>query len=601
MRKTFLILATGCVLLATATADRPLASCPQSFVRDLANLILPGQTIKAPAIEKPAAIRDFGKVPVYFIPNAGQMDGPIAFYINGSDKAVYFTPEGVTYALHYGSDDSKQASGNRDVRQSGAIARKNDGKQESKRWVVKMDFLGANPDVKPQGMDKTGAKISYFRGKPEEWKAGLSAYSGIIYKNLWPGIDLVYIGQRDKLKYEFIVHPGADPATIKLAWRGAERIRVDEDGRLEIATPAGNFVDESPSAYQGIDGRRVNVEMDYALRESYESADKPGENTKSRSYSCGFAVGAYDKTRDLVLDPAMLVYCGFIGGAGDEYGYGIAVDGSGNAYVAGSTSSDQATFPVAVGPDLTHGGGSYDAYVAKVNAAGTALVYCGYIGGSENDWGRAITVDGSGNAYIAGDTYSPQATFPVTVGPDLTFNWTDDCFVAKVNATGTALVYCGYIGGSAYEYAYGIAVDGSGNAYVAGSTYSSQATFPVTVGPDLTYNGGNSDVFVAKVNASGTALVYCGYIGGSDSDYGLGVAVDGSGNAYVTGYTSSDQATFPVKVGPDLTFNGGLNDAFVAKIDASGSALVYCGYIGGAGPMKSVAKASPWTASTTLM
>ena len=405
MRKMFLILAIGCVLLATATADRPLASCPQSFVRDLANLILPGQTIKAPAIEKPAAIRDFGKVPVYFIPNAGQMDGPIAFYINGSDKAVYFTPEGVTYALHYGSDDSKQASGNRDVRQSGAIARKNDGKQESKRWVVKMDFLGANPDVKPQGMDKTGAKISYFRGKPEEWKAGLSAYSGIIYKNLWPGIDLVYIGQKDKLKYEFIVHPGADPATIKLAWRGAERVRVDENGRLEIATPAGNFVDESPSAYQGIDGRRVNVEMDYALRESYESADKLGENTKSRSYSCGFAVGAYDKTRDLVLDPAMLVYCGFIGGARrrirlrDCRGW-IGKCICGRIHLVRSSHVSRSC---RAGPDTWRrllrcicGQGQ-----CRRHGLGLLRIYRRF----GKRLGRAITVDGSGNAYMTGRTY----------------------------------------------------------------------------------------------------------------------------------------------------------------------------------------------------
>jgi hypothetical protein len=205
--------------------------------------------------------------------------------------------------------------------------------------------------------------------------------------------------------------------------------------------------------------------------------------------------------------------------------------------------------------------------VAKVNASGTALVYCGYIGGSSDEVGSGIALDGSGNAYVTGYTVSTEATFPVKVGPDLTWNGGNDVFVAKVNATGTALVYCGYIGGSSGDIASAIAVDGSGNAYVIGWTPSTEATFPVKIGPDLTYNGGGSDTFVAMVNASGTALVYCGYIGGSTGyDEGLDIAVDGSGNAYVIGLTESTETTFPVKVGPDLTFNGGSNDGFVAKI-----------------------------------
>jgi hypothetical protein len=275
-----------------------------------------------------------------------------------------------------------------------------------------------------------------------------------------------------------------------------------------------------------------------------------------------------------------LVYCGYIGGSGSDAAYGISVDGSGNAYVTGNTSSSEATFPVAVGPDLTQNGDN-DAFVAKVNAAGTALVYCGYIGGSSADYGSGIAVDGSGNSYVTGYTDSTEASFPGKVGPDLTFNGgTHDVFVAKVSTTGGSLVYCGYIGGSSDDHGFGIAVDGSGNAYVTGATASTQATFPATVGPDLTSNG-DSDAFVAKVNAAGTALVYCGYIGGSSADYGYGIAVDGSGNAYVIGLTLSDQATFPVKVGPDLTFNGGTYDAFVAKVSTTGGSLVYCGYIGG--------------------
>ena len=258
-----------------------------------------------------------------------------------------------------------------------------------------------------------------------------------------------------------------------------------------------------------------------------------------------------------------LLYAGYIGGSGDDHGRGIAVDSSGNAYVAGRTTSTQATFPVTGGPDLTFNGGE-DAFVAKVNASGTALVYAGYIGGIGDDLGAGIAVDGSGNAYIAGQTDSTQATFPVTVGPDLTYNGLIDAFVAKVNAAGTGLLYAGYIGGSSIDVAAGIAVDSSGTAYVTGFTSSTQATFPVTMGPDLTQNG-SDDAFVARVNAAGTALLYAGYIGGSGSDNGSGIAVGSSGNAYVVGSTTSTEATFPVKVGPDLTKNLS-DDAFVARI-----------------------------------
>jgi hypothetical protein len=298
----------------------------------------------------------------------------------------------------------------------------------------------------------------------------------------------------------------------------------------------------------------------------------------SGTHVYGFEVGEYDRSMLLVLDPAILVYCGYIGGSSADLGYGIAVDGSGNAYIAGYAFSTQASFPVLYGPDVTHNG-DVDAFVAKVNASGTMLLYCGYIGGSEFDTGYGIAVDGSGNAYIAGYTASTQASFPVLYGPDLTHNGGNDAFVAKVNASGTTLLYCGYIGGSATDYGRGIAVDGSGNAYITGYTSSAEASFPAVSGPDLTSNGG-WDAFVAKVNVTGTGLVYCGYIGGSADDYSYGIAVDKLGSAYVTGYTTSTQASFPVLYGPDVTHNGD-DDAFVAKVNVTGTGLVYCGYIGG--------------------
>jgi len=510
----------------------------------------------------PAAIRGFGKIPIYFIPNDGQVDGPAKFYVRGKDKTVYFTPEGVTFALSYGSRTSS------DRRPDSEISPAADN---SKRWAVKMDFIGARQDVVPEGVEKTGGVVSYFRGRPEDWQAGLPAYSKIIYRDLWPGIDLIYRGDINKLKYEFIVHPGADPSVIRIALRGADDVRIDEVGRLEIETPAGSFEDETPAAYQDIEGTRVDVPMGFRL----EEADAP------KMYSYSFSFGEYSKTHDLILDPATILYCGFVGGSSDdERATNVAVDGTGNVYLTGITDSDQTSFPVVAGPDLTHNGGN-DAFVAKINPAGTGLVYCGYIGGSGGDYGMGIAVDGMGNAYVAGYTTSREQTFPVVVGPHLTYNAGTNAFIAKINPAGTALIYCGYIGGSSPDYGYSLALDSTGNAYITGYTTSNQSTFPVLVGPDLTYNGGTYDAFIAKVNAAGTALVYCGYIGGADVDMGFTIAVDGSGNAYVAGYTLSTDSSFPVFVGPDLTYNGGSDDAFVAKVNATGSALAYCGYIGG--------------------
>ena len=501
---------------------------------------------------------DFGKMPVNFIPNRGQLDERVAYYVQGKDKTIYFGAEGVTFVL---------------------------AKTESSPWVVKLDFLGANPAVIPVGGDETGALFSYFQGKPENWKTGLSTYSRVTYPNLWPGIDLVFSGTLDKLKYEFIVGPGADPSRIRLAYRGASSVRINDQGSLVVSTPSGAFEDGLPVAFQDRAGKRIGVPMAYKILDSSDGkTDIAGlREYEKNTVSYGFTIGEYDPTKALVLDPVILVACGYIGGPSYDYGYGIAADRLGNTYITGYTYSRGIVFPAVVGPDLTYNGGSMDAFVAKLNPSGTALVYCGYIGGLGNDYGYGIAIDPSGNAYVTGYTSSKEFNFPVAIGPSLTHRGLYDVFVAKVNAEGTSLDYCGYIGGTGSDYGRSIAVDSSGNAYITGYTTSNESYFPVAGDLDPSYNGGATDAFAAKVNADGTALDYCAYIGGSGNDYGYGIAVDLSGNAYITGYTSSSEATFPVVQGTDLEYNGGLYDAFVAKIDADGTALGYCGYIGGSG------------------
>jgi len=292
--------------------------------------------------------RDFGKMPLYFIPNQGQMDTQVAYYIQGKDKTIYFTSEGLTYVLRDNSEGEEIAGKTASVKERSLIdpaGRELRSRRDQRRYAVKLDFVGANADVWPSGEEKTGAVISYFKGKPEEWKAGLPTYSRIVYKNLWPGIDVAYYGTVDKMKYEFVVHPGSNPSLIRLAYRGASAVEVNGEGRLEVRTPAGDFEDDRPVGYQEIDGKRMDVALSYLLEEPAAKEPSPsGEEAVTNSYVYGFEVRAYDQTKPLVLDPAVLVYCGYIGGSSYDYGTGIAIDSTGNTYVTGETGSNQKTF-----------------------------------------------------------------------------------------------------------------------------------------------------------------------------------------------------------------------------------------------------------------
>ncbi len=550
-----------------------------------------------------------GKLPLSFIENQGQADERIAYYIQSPGRSLYFTPDGHVLRLTQGK---------------GA---------DAKAHTIKVELVDAAPEC-IDGLARAPGIVSYFKGPKENWKTAIPTHGKIGYVQPWPGIDLSYDGTNGILESIYTVAPHADPGQIKLRYSGQDGLRLDDEGNLVYTTSLGEIKETAPTLYQEIDGARLPVEGRYVLLDDTTVAFQVAEynpdhvliidptliyagfiggdgddigtgiavDSAGNAYVTGYTdstavtppfVGGPDLTYNGGTYDAFvakvnaagtaLVYAGFIGGSGDDIGAGIAVDSAGNAYVTGYTDSDQTSFPVLGGPDVTHNGGTYDAFVAKVNAAGTALAYAGYIGGSGDDIGAGIAVDSAGNAYVTGYTDSDQTSFPVLGGPNLTYGDGYDVFVAKVNAAGTALVYAGYIGGSGEDIGTGIAVDSAGNAYVTGYTDSDQTSFPVIGGPDVTYNGGAHDAFVAKVNPSGTALIYAGFIGGSGDDIGAGIAVDSAGNAYVTGYTDSTATTFPVGDGPDLTQNGGFSDAFVAKVNAAGAGLAYAGFIGGFG------------------
>ena len=514
--------------------------------------------------------RLLANLPLYFIENQGQLDRRAAYYVHGRDKIVYFAAGGLTVLLH---GPRRQAA----LSQSSNINSTSDILDDSpaRRWALQLEFVGADLNVMPSGENPSTALMSYFTGRPENWQPAVKSFTRLIYADLWPGIDLIFSGVADQLKYLFVVKPGADPRAIQLRYRGADLVQINSAGQLEVRTSLGGLTDDKPSAYQQANMAIAGVDVGYDLRTGMGD-----------SFQYGFRLANYDRSMPLIIDPAILVYSGFIGGSGDDRGNAIAVDSDGNAYITGETNSLESSFPDVAGPDPTFNG-SVDAFVAKVNAAGTALIYAGFIGGTGDDRGKAIAVDGDGNAYIAGDTTSTQTSFPVTVGPDLTQNGATDAFVAKVNASGTSLSYAGFIGGNAVDQGNAIAVDSMNRAYIAGSTLSQGVSFPNGNGfgalPsfDVLENGG-VDGFIVRVAADGTALDYASYIGGVGDDRVFGIAVDGAGAAYLTGETNSNGLSFPVTGGLDAVQNGGV-DAFVAKMNPAGTALVYAGFIGGGG------------------
>ena len=301
---------------------------------------------------------------------------------------------------------------------------------------------------------------------------------------MYPGVDLVYYGNQRQLEYDFIVSPGTDPDIIALSFEGADQLEVDAQGELVLHAGGGEIRQRKPLIYQEVDGVRHEVAGSYKLKD---------RNT------VGFQLADYDASRPLVIDP-VLVYSTFLGGVRNDQGRDITVDASGNAYVTGFT--DSVDFPTTIGAfDTTHDGNG-DVFVTKLNPAGSALVYSTFLGGSSRDFGFGIAVDTSGSAYVTGNSFS--SNFPTTIGAfDTTHNGNFDVFVAKLNPSGSALVYSTFVGGDSLDEGHDIALDASGNAYVTGPTFSSD--FPTTVGAfDTTFNG-EVDAFVTKLNPSGSA------------------------------------------------------------------------------------------------
>jgi uncharacterized protein (TIGR03437 family) len=473
------------------------------------------------------------KLPLSFEANRGQTDSQVKFLSRGNGYNLFLTA-------------------------TEAVIR------DPHSAVLRMKLVNANPASEIEGLDELPGKSNYFIGSdPQQWRASVTNYAKVKYREVYPGVDLVYYGHERQLEYDFILSPGADPKQIKLAFDGAERMRIDGDGNLALGTTAGEARQYRPVIYQEVNGDRRTVDGRYVLL---------GQN------EVGFEIGEYDAGRPLVIDP-VLSYATYLGGSANDFTRAIRVDAAGAIYVAGNTLSTD--FPVVNALQAAHGGSSSanggDVIVAKFNPAG-ALVYSTYLGGSSDDGANAMTIDATGAVYLAGVTFSTN--YPLLNPLQSTLRGPFDACVTKLNTAGNALVYSTYLGGSDREGISGIAVDEAGAAYVTGGT--SSADFPLVNALQSNLGGGPhpADVFVTRINPAGSAIVYSTFLGGSQSDNSAGIAVDAAGNVYVAGTTRS--TNFPLANALQPNF-AGISDTFIVKINPAGSALVYSTYLGGSG------------------
>jgi uncharacterized repeat protein (TIGR01451 family) len=459
-------------------------------------------------------------LPLAFEPNQGQSDPSVHFLARSREGTVFFTDTGFTVLTASGRSISLQAQG------STAVA--------------------------GEGTDPLPGTVSYFSGTdPAQWKAGIPTYSRLRYTGIYPGIDLAYYGKEGQLEHDFIVAPGARPEQIAWLVSGADTVRL-ADNRVALAVGERTLYLDTPTVYQEYNGNRQLVESRYSLTD----------------HRISFTLGEYDRDRPLVIDP-VLQFSSYLGGDNFDRAYGVTIDGEGSLYITGDTLSGN--YP-ATGSRLG-AAGYYDAFITKVNATGSAVVYSVVLASSGNDRGADIAVNSDGEVYVVGTAGSTG--FPTTASAfQKTSGVYDDAFVAKLNSTGTGLLYATYLGGSGTDSGKGIAIDGTGQAYITGETNS--ANFPTRAANQSTLKGG-SDAFTAKLNASGSDLIFSTYHGGIYADSGNSLDVDAAGNAYIGGSTTSPD--LPLLVAAQPTF-GGVSDGFVLKYDTSGT-LRYATYLGG--------------------
>ncbi|GAA0341645.1 SBBP repeat-containing protein [Actinoallomurus spadix] len=494
----------------------------------------------------------YGRLPLAFEPNRGQAAAGIRYLAHGPGYGVFITADRtvVTLAPHAAA----KAGGRAYAMRTRHLRRA----ERDRRAVLSFRAVGGAADPVIAGGSPLAGRVNYLRGRDRAaWRTNIPTYREVTERGVYRGVDLRWYGTRQGLEYDVTVAPGVDPGKVRFAIGGLRaRPHLTGRGDLVLPTALGDVVQRAPQAYQVVNGRPRPV----AARFTLAGADQ-----------VGFALADHDRGRPLIIDPR-LDYSTYLGGTGYDEGNGIVVDSAGSAYVTGDTNS--ADFPVERAVQRRLRGG-FDTFITKLDPTGTALVYSTYLGGSGEDLGIGIALDSAGAAYVTGETDSDD--FPVTSGAFQTgYHGNGDAFVTKLDPSGGALAYSTYLGGGENDQADGIGVDASGDAYVAGYTYSGD--FPRTTGPSMS---GGTDAFAARLGPTGGTLLYSRYLGGSDYTEADGLAVDASGNAYLTGLTASSD--FPTTAGAVQGSPGGALDAFVTELSPADGALIYSTYLGGTG------------------
>ncbi len=520
----------------------------------------------------------FGRLPLRFEANQGQTDARVSFLARGRGYTLFLTATEAVLRLRSAEFGRRNESLSYDSLTADNL---HSALRTPPSAVLRMKLVGAvESDAQGVGLEELPGKVNYFIGsEPSRWRTEIPTFAKTRFREVYPGVDLVYYGNEGELEYDFVVAPGANPQAIALEFEGADKIEVDGEGGLTLHVAGEQVQQHKPVIYQEVDGARRAVAGAYEL---------------SGTGRVSFRLGPYDAAQPLVIDP-VLIYATYLGGGRSEAISSITTDTSGNAYVVGVT--DSTDFPTTNPAQPNPGGGNCsagpctDAFVTKLNAAGSEIMYSTYLGGNNLESGSGIAVDAAGNAYISGTTGSPN--FPTAQARQPNLKGAADAFVAKLNAAGNQLVYSTYLGGGGQETGAGIAVDGAGNAAVTGITLSTD--FPTEQPLRASFGGGTCgstacpDAYITKLNAGGTGLLYSTYLGGNHLELGSGIAMDPSGAIYVTGTTAS--TNFPTSSNafqPNL--KGGICgsspclDAFVTKLNpivGGAASLVYSTYLGG--------------------
>ena len=502
---------------------------------------------------------NYGRLPLTFEKNQGQTQAPVKFLSRGRGYSAFLTSDGMVLSLRAAKATKPPiASSTAAAKSRPAIA------------TLQFKLVGAakNPAVVGEGQQP--GKVNYFIGNdPKKWRTNVATYARVRYRNVYPGIDLVYYGNHRQIEYDFAVAPGADPSRIQFEIKGAKNVGLDGNGDLILNTGTGELHFQSPTIYQESNGARIPVKGGYVMQDSNH---------------VGFQLAAVDASKTTVIDP-VLVYSTYLGGSGDDTPMGISVDGNGSVYVAGYT--DSSDFPLATLGSLPSG--STHVFVAKFDPTGSNLIYADYLGGSNQDYGYALTLDSANEVYVTGSTMSSD--FPVVNAYNATYPGSFNAFLTRISADGSSLLYSTYFGGNGSDTPASIAIDSSSDALVAGNT--SSTNFPVSPSayqPSVSPNGGGvwgNYGFVTKFSPDGSQLIYSTYLGGSSNvAYNCGgtpcwpsptsaitgLALDSSGNAYVAGNTNTYD--FPTTSGAYITTDSTQNNGivgFVSKFNASGT------------------------------